>query len=60
MKSRNAVTTTRPAKGPVALACAAAMEPTGGCGVALPKAFPTSVNLLEQHMNRTNPGEDRA
>jgi hypothetical protein len=60
VKSRAVVRTTRPIKGLVAFARAAAMGSLGACGVALHPAFPTSWHQLDRNEDRVHPGEGSA
>ena len=60
MKSRAVVRTTRPIKGLVTFARAAAMGSLGACGAALHPAFPTSWHQLDRNEDRVHPGEGSA
>jgi len=60
VKSRAVVRTTRPIKGLVAFARAAAMGSLGACGAALHPAFPTSWHQLDRNEDRVHPGEGSA
>jgi len=58
--SRNAVRTSRPMKGLVAFARAAAMGSLGTCGAATHPAFPTSYQQLDRNEDQVHPGEGSA
>ena len=60
MKSRYVVRTTRPMKGLVAFARAAAMGSLGACGAAMHQVLPTSCHQLDRNEDRVNPGEGSA
>jgi hypothetical protein len=60
VKSRHIVRTSRPMKGLVAFARAAAMGSLGACGAAMHQAFPTSWHQLDRNEERVHPGEESA
>jgi len=60
VKSRHVARTTRPMKGLVAFARAAAMGSLGACGAAMHQVFPTSWHQLDRNEDRVHPGEGSA
>ena len=60
MKSSHIVRTTRPMKGLVAFARAAAMKSLGACGGALHQAYSTSFWQLDRNEDQVHPGEGSA
>lgn len=60
VKSRHVVRTSRPLKGLVAFARAAAMPSLGICGAAMGTTFPTSWHQLDRNEELWHPGEGSA
>jgi hypothetical protein len=60
VKSRYVARTTRPMKGLVAFARAAAMGSLGAYGAAMHQVFPTSWQQLDRIEGRLHPGEGSA